>query len=262
MTLLFPPPTAAGPVMAQPSTLIKARYWYEVDDTYLTEGQGATVTFWMEYEPAPGAAMKYKGYDATMLWYQTGALSFFVKSATPGTYFYGAVAKQPLGINPEYDETSTWNGEVIAPGLLTKISVHNYSNWNPTPDLKTKNWLYKFMWFPSNYTHSTATFSNAGYLIKNSVFNLKVPALGKLGPIGQLVPSVGKIEPCPVITIAPKPCWADMNQDGALDVEDVVYFQTHFASGFPKYYEADCTGDWIVNLNDWTCFQQQFALGC
>ena len=59
------------------------------------------------------------------------------------------------------------------------------------------------------------------------------------------------------------PCYADCNQDGALNLSDFGCFQTKFVlglvSGDPY---ADCNGDGVLNFADFGCFTTKFALGC
>jgi hypothetical protein len=54
-------------------------------------------------------------------------------------------------------------------------------------------------------------------------------------------------------------CYADCEQDGDLDVDDFICFQTIFAVGLGS---ADCEGDGDLDIDDFVCFQTFFALGC
>jgi len=54
-------------------------------------------------------------------------------------------------------------------------------------------------------------------------------------------------------------CVADCNGDGLLNILDFTCFQALFASGDSG---ADCNGDGSLNILDFTCFQAAFAAGC
>ncbi len=55
------------------------------------------------------------------------------------------------------------------------------------------------------------------------------------------------------------PCYPDCYADGVLDVNDFICFQTEFAVGSPY---ADCDGNGVRNVGDYICFQTRFAVGC
>ncbi len=55
-------------------------------------------------------------------------------------------------------------------------------------------------------------------------------------------------------------CPADCNADYLLNVNDFVCFQTSFALG--NMNVADCDDDGVLNVNDYVCFQTTFAIGC
>ncbi len=57
----------------------------------------------------------------------------------------------------------------------------------------------------------------------------------------------------------PPPCPADCDQNAQLNINDFGCFQTNFAIGDPK---ADCDGDGQLLIDDFICFQTLFALGC
>ena len=65
----------------------------------------------------------------------------------------------------------------------------------------------------------------------------------------------------PVLTIEfdPPPCYPDCEQDGDLDIDDFICFQTLFALEAPA---ADCDGDSLLTIDDFICFQTFFAVGC
>ena len=54
-------------------------------------------------------------------------------------------------------------------------------------------------------------------------------------------------------------CYPDCTGDGVLTVSDFGCFQTRFAAGDPY---ADCNGDGILTVADFGCFQTRFVAGC
>jgi len=249
------------------SPVPRVHLWWEVDDTFLSENQWVTVTLWMEYDPPSGAWLQYKGMIAKMLWLQLVGLSFkSIATSGPGTYF---INNYPLvGINPEYCENPLYGGEVLAPGILGKCTVQNYCpGYNPKPNLKTKNWLYSFMWAPSSLEPGTATFiipTGPGGTpgIPTTAFFIEVPALGKVWPLFEWLNVTATIDDCPIIEIGPKPCKPDVNEDGVLNIDDFIAFQTLYVSPWPLFWQADCDNSQFVDINDFICFQTQFVLGC
>lgn len=55
------------------------------------------------------------------------------------------------------------------------------------------------------------------------------------------------------------PCFADMNEDGELNILDFVAFQSAYAAGDMA---ADCDADGALTVLDFVCFQNAFMLGC
>jgi hypothetical protein len=64
--------------------------------------------------------------------------------------------------------------------------------------------------------------------------------------------------PSPSLTLE-SGCYADCEQDGDLDIDDFVCFQTIFALGLDA---ADCDADGVLSIDDFICFQTSFAVGC
>ncbi len=60
-------------------------------------------------------------------------------------------------------------------------------------------------------------------------------------------------------TGCPDVCLADIDQSGALSVDDFIAFQTAFALGDSI---ADCDASGTLAIDDFICFQTLFALGC
>ena len=56
------------------------------------------------------------------------------------------------------------------------------------------------------------------------------------------------------------PCPADCDASGALDIGDFTCFQNAFALG--DLAKADCDASGTLDIGDFTCFQNRFALGC
>jgi probable HAF family extracellular repeat protein len=54
-------------------------------------------------------------------------------------------------------------------------------------------------------------------------------------------------------------CYADCTGEGMLDVFDFLCFQDAFVSGDPY---ADCTGEGTLDVFDFLCFQDAFVTGC
>jgi hypothetical protein len=54
-------------------------------------------------------------------------------------------------------------------------------------------------------------------------------------------------------------CYPDCEQDGDLDIDDFICYQTIFALGLPS---ADCDADGVLSIDDFICFQTYFAIGC
>jgi serine protease AprX len=54
-------------------------------------------------------------------------------------------------------------------------------------------------------------------------------------------------------------CYADCDASGTLSIDDFICFQTQYALGDPA---ADCDQSGTLNTDDFICFQTSFALGC
>jgi choice-of-anchor B domain-containing protein len=54
-------------------------------------------------------------------------------------------------------------------------------------------------------------------------------------------------------------CYADCDGSGTLNIDDFICFQTNFALGDPQ---ADCDSSGTLNIDDFICFQTIYALGC
>ncbi len=54
-------------------------------------------------------------------------------------------------------------------------------------------------------------------------------------------------------------CYADCSGNGVLTVADFGCFQTRFVAGDPY---ADCNGDGVLTVADFACFQTRFVTGC
>jgi choice-of-anchor B domain-containing protein len=54
-------------------------------------------------------------------------------------------------------------------------------------------------------------------------------------------------------------CYADCDGSGTLNIDDFICFQTNFALGD---LAADCDASGNLNIDDFICFQTTFALGC
>jgi T5SS/PEP-CTERM-associated repeat protein len=54
-------------------------------------------------------------------------------------------------------------------------------------------------------------------------------------------------------------CYPDCDGDAALTIDDFICFQTEFALDVPT---ADCDGDSVLSIDDFICFQTYFAVGC
>lgn len=64
----------------------------------------------------------------------------------------------------------------------------------------------------------------------------------------------------PVLTVEFTPaCYPDCSGDGVLTVADFGCFQTQFVLGTPY---ADCNGDGFRTVGDFGCFQTRFVQGC
>ncbi len=54
-------------------------------------------------------------------------------------------------------------------------------------------------------------------------------------------------------------CYPDCDGDGTLSIDDFICFQTEYALGIDT---ADCEADGILDINDFICFQTFYAIGC
>lgn len=61
------------------------------------------------------------------------------------------------------------------------------------------------------------------------------------------------------IILLPEPCAVDCDTSGTLDINDLMCFQTLFATADPY---ADCDGDGQLLIDDFICYQTLFAIGC
>ncbi len=58
---------------------------------------------------------------------------------------------------------------------------------------------------------------------------------------------------------AAKSCKPDCDENGQLNIDDFICFQTYFSLGDTK---ADCDASGALNIDDFICFQTAFVLGC
>jgi len=61
------------------------------------------------------------------------------------------------------------------------------------------------------------------------------------------------------IQIVAATCLADCDGSGSLNIDDFICFQTNFALGDPA---ADCDASGQLDIDDFICFQTAFVLGC
>ena len=59
--------------------------------------------------------------------------------------------------------------------------------------------------------------------------------------------------------LAGKPCYADCDGSGELDIDDFICFQTEFGLG-GEYADCDQSGE--LDIDDFICFQTEFGIGC
>src|SRR5262249_25042645 len=62
-----------------------------------------------------------------------------------------------------------------------------------------------------------------------------------------------------VFYCGPKPCGADINGDGMVNVADYLAFLALYAAADPR---ADVNGDGMVNVQDYLFFLMLYAAGC
>jgi uncharacterized membrane protein len=71
---------------------------------------------------------------------------------------------------------------------------------------------------------------------------------------------VSLFQPMWIATLSDGPsCFADCDGSGGLTIDDFICFQTNYALGDPA---ADCDASGQLNIDDFICFQTGFALGC
>jgi hypothetical protein len=65
--------------------------------------------------------------------------------------------------------------------------------------------------------------------------------------------------PLQMAVIVDQVCAADCDGSGSLNINDFICFQTNFALSDPA---ADCDANGALNIDDFICYQTVFALGC
>jgi glucose/arabinose dehydrogenase len=136
-------------------------------------------------------------------------------------------------------------------------------------------------------TDRTAALAPGGGLSIASITSFGEDAYGELyicdqaGEVFKIVPTVvtpdcntnGKIDACDILDgtsldangngipdeCDPTTCFADCDGSGGLSIDDFICFQTNYALGDPA---ADCDSSGNLNIDDFICFQTAFALGC
>jgi hypothetical protein len=92
-------------------------------------------------------------------------------------------------------------------------------------------------------------------------------ALGFFAPANQWQPLMdqGSGQPLDLswrlhfVDDSPRPCYADCDGNGGLDIFDFLCFQDAFVAGDPY---ADCDGNNTLDVFDFLCFQDAFVTGC
>ena len=120
-------------------------------------------------------------------------------------------------------------------------------------------WSFEYAGSPNPpVTNRTAELAPGGGLSIGSITSFGEDARGEVyicdsgsGEVFRIIPE-GAAPACAL-------CYADCNNDGALNLSDFGCFTTKFATG-TSY--SDCNGDAVRNLADFGCFTTKFALGC
>jgi glucose/arabinose dehydrogenase len=136
-------------------------------------------------------------------------------------------------------------------------------------------------------TDRTAQLAPGGGLSIASISSFGEDAYGEMyicdqgGEVFKIVPTAitpdcntnGKVDACDLLDgtsldanangipdeCDPPACYADCDGSGALTIDDFICFQTNYALGD---LAADCDASGQLNIDDFICFQTAFALGC
>lgn len=137
----------------------------------------------------------------------------------------------------------------------------DYSSDPVNPRCYGDTWFYDGVsWTKLLDTGPTPRFSHA--MVFDSI-RRRIVLYGGFGPGGVGGPVSGNFDDTWVLVPACKAnCNADATADGRhrLDIQDFSCFQNAFALG--DLTKADCNGDGGLGIQDFTCFQNAFALGC
>jgi len=148
-------------------------------------------------------------------------------------------------------DTTTTDGVNLFNTQAMQLSIVGLSYADPIH-------LLSFTWAPDvqeSYTVQYTTYSWNPFYVEPP----RHVAAVWLGPANNEGIAEWDVEEAVVSFEVADPCYADLNDDGSLDVLDFVAFQLAWLGGDD---EGDCDDDGAFDVLDFACFQAFFAIGC
>jgi hypothetical protein len=201
-------------------------------------------------EPGVGEPVNYFDQPAHVVAYAWMVFGLHESSLKSMFYLAGSTVCDPQFkiMSGLYNLKGGW-------GWMAFLAMQN----SPTaPATTTDSCLIKVKWKYMDPTHQWVTlgfFQDAAPIMQKAY--VTVEPIDNPG-IVLVMKFEWAFEPLHLEVNAP-PCFADCDNDGTLDINDFICYQTLFALGDPA---ADCDGDGMLLINDFVCFQTAFVLGC
>ncbi len=223
--------------------------WIELVSTTCEPGEAVIGKVWLSYSPGVGDAITYQSHIAEVLFFFKTAFNLQIESPTTGTFDFEYV-------NPILCPTGP--GHTVVGNSVLDVQISNFDyGCGANPSLENPLWLYTFAWRPNDYTTHTANILLEMYGTPSVA--LEVPDLGLWFPPKFATEKWKLYSYSTHVLITNEGCFADCDNDAQLNIDDFVCFQTQFAIGDPA---ADCDEDSILTIDDFICFQTLYAIGC
>jgi len=213
-------------------------------------GEAFTFDIRLKLDPVVGSPAMGAGTNG----YEPGKVKCFDRmimslfADAPGYWLkvkFGPPLVQFINTNPSFSE---WG--------IQGLNPTNYLNGSQT--LESDILLMTITWMPKQYTPGTVTFTPA-YVIPNYDW-------GRVWITPDSNPDELTVgfwtwtgNPIQVEILSGSPCVIDCDDNGSLNIDDFICYQTLFALDDPA---ADCDGDGTLLIDDFICFQTAFVLGC
>ncbi len=213
-------------------------------------GEEIVLEVWFRIEPGVGEPVNY--FDLPAKVHSYWWMVFGLNESSKKSMFY---LTPPSGCDPAFSSMSGLYNLKGGWGWMAFLAMQNSIT---NPSTSTEACLGKVKWKYMDPTHQWVTldfFPDSPPLLHHGF--VKVEPIYDPGKLLVMYFDWAS-EPLEIEVNAP-PCIADCDNDGTLDINDFICYQTLFALGDPA---ADCDGDGTLLIDDFICFQTAFVLGC